>query len=43
MVREASTIWKDARADQDGDTVPDQDREAVNEEDDASTPYDSDD
>jgi hypothetical protein len=25
MVREASTTWKDARADQDGDTVPDQD------------------
>jgi hypothetical protein len=42
MVREASTTWKDARADQDGDAVPDQDQEAVNEGDDAST-SDSDD
>jgi hypothetical protein len=40
MVREASTTWKDARADQNGDAVPDQ--EAVNEGDDAST-SDSDD
>jgi hypothetical protein len=42
MVRETSTIWKDAHADQDGGAVLDQDREAVNEEDDAST-SDSDD
>jgi len=42
MVRETSTTWKDARAHQDGYAVPDQDREAVNEEDDAST-LDSDD
>jgi hypothetical protein len=39
MVREASTTWKDARADQDGDAVPDQDREVVNEGDNASTLY----
>jgi len=37
MVRETSTTWKDAHAHQDGDVVPDQDREAINEEDDAST------
>ncbi len=36
IVREASTTWKDARAHQDGCVVPDQDREAVNKEDDAS-------
>jgi len=42
MVREMLTTWKDARAHQDGCTVPDQDREAVNKEDDAST-SDSDD
>ncbi len=36
MVRETSTTWKDARAHQDGCAVPDQDREAVNKEDDAS-------
>ncbi len=42
MVREASTTWKDARADQNGDAVPDQDREAVNEGDNVST-SDSDD
>jgi len=42
MVRETSTIWKDARAHQDGYAIPDQDREAVNEEDDASS-SDSDD
>ncbi len=42
MVREAPTTWKDARADQGGDIVPDQDRKAVNEGDDAST-SDSDD
>jgi len=42
MVRETSTTWKDARAHQDGYAVLDQDREAVNEEDDAST-LDSDD
>jgi hypothetical protein len=37
MMRETSTTWKDARAHQDGYAVPDQDREAINEEDDAST------
>ncbi len=42
MMRGTSTTWKDAHAHQDGDTVPDQDREAINEEDDAST-SDSDD
>jgi len=42
MVRETSTIWKDARAHQDGYAVPDQDRKAVNEEDDASTSYSDD-
>jgi hypothetical protein len=42
VVREAPTTWKDARANQGGDTVPDQDRKAVNEGDDAST-SDSDD
>jgi len=42
MVRETSTTWKDAHAHQDGDVVPDQDQEALNEEDDAST-SDSDD
>jgi hypothetical protein len=42
MVREAPTIWKDVRADQGGDTVPDQDRKAVDEGGDAST-SDSDD
>jgi hypothetical protein len=36
MVREASTTWKDSRAHQDGCVVPDQNREAVNTEDDAS-------
>jgi hypothetical protein len=42
MVRETSTTWKGARADQDGDAVPDQDPEAINKGDDAST-SDSDD
>jgi hypothetical protein len=42
IVQEASTTWKDARADQDGDVVPNHDREAINEGDDAST-SDSDD
>ncbi len=42
MVREVSTTWKDTRAHQDGCAVPDQDREAVNKEDDASI-LDSDD
>jgi hypothetical protein len=42
MVREAPTTWKDVRADQGGDTVPNQDRKTVNEGDDAST-SDSDD
>jgi hypothetical protein len=37
VVREAPTTWKDARADQGSDTVPDQDRKVVNEGDDAST------
>jgi hypothetical protein len=37
MVREAPTTWKDVHADQGDDTVPDQDRKAVNEGDDAST------
>jgi hypothetical protein len=31
MVREASTSWKDAHVDQEGDGVPDQDREIVDE------------
>jgi len=42
MVREMSTTWKDARAHQDGNAVPDQDQRAINEEDDASA-SDSDD
>jgi len=42
MVRETSTTWKDAHAHQDSDAVPDQDRRAINKEDDAST-SDSDD
>jgi len=42
MVREMSTTWKDALAQQDGCAVPDQVRETVNEEDNAST-SDSDD
>jgi len=42
MVRETSTTWKDARAHQDGNAVPNQDRKAINEEDDASA-SDSDD
>ncbi len=42
MVRETSTTWKDTLAHQDGCAVPDQDREAVNEEDNIST-SDSDD
>jgi len=42
MVRETSTTWKDARAHQGGCAVPNQDREAVNEEDNTST-SDSDD
>jgi hypothetical protein len=36
MVREASTTWEDARAHQDGCAVPDQNRKAINTEDDAS-------
>ncbi|CAM6009167.1 unnamed protein product [Sphagnum balticum] len=36
MVQEAPTTWKDVCADRDDDTVPDQDRKAVNEGDDAS-------
>jgi len=43
MVRKTSTTWKDARAHQDGCTVPDQDRKAVNEEDDVSTSDSNDD
>jgi hypothetical protein len=31
MVREASTTWKDAHADQAGDVAPDQDHETINE------------
>jgi predicted aspartyl protease len=42
MVQETLTTWKDARADQDGDAVPDHDRKAVNKGDNAST-SDSDD
>jgi hypothetical protein len=42
MVRETSTTWKDARANQDGDAVPNHDREVVNKGDNAST-SDSDD
>jgi hypothetical protein len=42
MVREAPTTWKDVCADQGGDTIPDQDRKAVDEGGDAST-SDSDD
>jgi hypothetical protein len=37
MVREAPTTWKDVRANQGGDTVPDHDRKVVNEGDDVST------
>ncbi len=37
MVRETSTTWKDTLAHQDGCAVPDQDREAINEEDNVST------
>ncbi len=36
MVREVLTTWKDACAHQDGCAVPDQNRKAVNTEDDAS-------
>ncbi len=43
MVRETSTTWKDVRTDQDGDIVPYQDREAVNEGDNASTSDSNDD
>jgi len=42
MVRETSTTWKDALAQQDGYAVPDQDQKTINEEDNAST-SDSDD
>jgi hypothetical protein len=43
MVQETSTIWKGARADQDGGTLPIQDQEAVNEGNDASTSDSNDD
>jgi len=43
MVRETSTTWKDARADQDGYAVPDQDQEVVNKGDDVSTSDSNDD
>jgi len=42
MVQETSTTWKEALAQQDGCAIPNQDRETVNEEDNAST-SDSDD
>jgi len=43
MVRETSTTWKDALAQQDGCAVPDQGRETVDEEDNASTSNSDDD
>jgi hypothetical protein len=36
ILQEASTTWKDKHADQEGDMIPDQDRETVNEGCDAS-------